>query len=487
MSVSQPTDELEVLPPPEMADLLQDIGEGLPPLVPKSIWEQAEFTLTIPPWKNSNPTPALPEFVDVYINSEFVGNYKFTAPIKPEELELSVSTRFLTERDHAIHYEVTLGHGSVDPSLELIVSVDKTPPVLNQTDDRLIFPQDIVLAKEISAHYLETHDDRVIAKIPDYVSAHAGDRFVWFWDREMYEYNDAGEYILPIEDIANPVTVIFEGDMLRARGDGIRFASYYIEDRTGNRSAHSRVFQTTAAVQPVPRNFPAPVVTGATGSGGSASLNPVNFTSGTTAVIPAAAVIYPDEEIWLVWGEKTSALHYRVQVDFDKRSCDITAEMISVSIGREGIPVRYEVLSNGATLNSNVLSLSVQSIPDNRFPTPQCEYVTGNMLSLSKVPAGGAPVTLAPWILMSTRHKVRLIVRQLQQQFALLYDYQVTVADTNNGIGHAKNVVIPKTFLNRLLVNQDFSVEAYISFDDGESWTPDTLPNFPVLRPKLIS
>lgn len=463
-------------------DMLPDIDGGQIHLIPKSAWS-SPLRVDFPMWNNSDPDPNIPETLTLFWNGEEVTTLSWTAPVPSDELTIMVPERFLQEGEHQLHYRVIPFSGISSESDKFTITIDKTAPMLNDIDSRLDFPDEID-RDGVTARYLENNADQLEAEIPLYTQPQVGDTLYWFWDKTIYENNLADSRTLSKDELTSPITVKFEGDMLRKRGDGPRFASYYIEDRSGNRSADSRIMQLNTSVQPAPRVLPFPQVLYASGTGANATLDPLKAISGTRCTIASNADIFPDEEVWLVWGNEGETGYQRIPVA-DQQQADIPMALVAACIGKK-IPVYYQVIDNEKTYDSDILNLTISLIPVERLTTPQCPLVKGGQLKLSEVPAGGAVITLAPWVMMTTDQRITLVATSnLNDSKDILLDrHQITMEELNSGIGQNGSVTISKAFLKSLVPNKSFDVEAFVSFDDGQSWPVVT--NFPRLTPLLV-
>lgn len=64
----------------------------------------------------------------------------------------------------------------------------------------------------------------------------------------------------------------------------------------------------------------------------------------------------------------------------------------------------------------------------------------------------------------------------------VLKNYAIEADDVENGIGARNDVVVLKSYLSTLLLNNPFTVHVNVSFNQGYSWV-----KFPVLSPQLES
>ncbi|MEE1920606.1 hypothetical protein V0R50_09145 [Pseudomonas sp. 148P] len=482
-----------VLAPAVVEALLDDIEGGQPNLLP---FEDtlAPLRVEIPMWGNSDPTADAPETLLLLWNGNEVGKRIWTTPVQPGELFLDIASEHLAEGVQSLEYWVKIYNGESAYGQPLPITIDKTAPVLGADQGALLFRQEVV-DHGVTVKYLEQNGDEVQAEIPTYREARAGDVLTWYWDTQPFEFNQVGSRTLGLDDIGQPLYLTFAGAMIRERGDGTRYVHYQVQDRAGTPPAASRPVGLEVCATPIPRELPWLNVIEADGIGEQQVLDPDKAVrSDIQVALDPDTVIHPGEEVWVQWGEPGTfgAFRGRLDTEADPRACWIPKANIAIAIGKTPV-LYYEVISAEELLPSTPQSVRVLTFPVGSMPTVQCAGHMGNgTLSLAGVPASGAKLTLQWWKLMSTDQMVRIVVSGISTtsgsiSYEALRDHRVTQAELGVGIGANGKVVIAKAFLAQLMLDQAFSVRVYVSFDLGETWPLEVAPNFPTLKPRLVS
>lgn len=483
-------DAAMLLDPPCVKALLEPVEGGQPNLLHIDDL-QVPLEVEVPEWQHSTPSPENPEKLELFWNGTVVGTKFWTSPILPGDLVLMVATEFLTEGQQRLEYRATLYNGEPQSSEPLLITIDTTAPTLGGEQGMLVFRPEII-DEGVTWQYLENCNDEVVAQVPDYRESWPGDTLTWYWDDEPFAYHKAGSRTLTLEDIGKPLELVFDGDLIRDRGDGQRYVHYEVTDRAGNPSVSSRPVPLTVCATPIPRELLWLAVMEAEGVGEELVLEPDKGRTGIRVVLDPAVVIYPDEEVWVQWDDPGSVADFQglLDKDGDPRLCRIPKESVIASIGKK-VTLQYEVKGPEGSLHSTPRSVRVSKVPSTQFPTVQCEGHTSRGLSLAEVAGSGARLTLVPWKLMTTDQMVRIVVTGVTPALETvahrsLYDHRVSEAELASGIGANDDVVITRAFLASLKIGEVFSVRVYVSFDRGETWPYEAAPNFPVLSVTLI-
>lgn len=486
----QPHEQSALLDPAWVDVALDDIEGGEPNLLPSGAWLKP-LRVDFPMWQNSFPEPGLEERLTLFWDGQEIDHKTWEKPVEPEELFLLVAQSHLGEGTHSVYYEVMTANGEVARSEPLTLTIDKTPPALGADRGALLFPPEVI-ADGVTDVWLEANHDRLLAQLPDYADARPGDTIVWYWDSEPFTYEWAGSMTLTQQDIGKLIHITFDGELIRERGDGERYVHYAIEDRAGNSSADSRPVTLQVAATPAPRELPWLEIEQAPGGGELITLDPWEARNGATVTLSSSVLIHPDEHVWVQWGEPGSFGAWRgpMNVHAGSRECLIPKATIAAGMGRQ-VPLYYEVEGPERTEMSERREVRLLLLDSGRFPTVQCQGLSGGRLSLASVPAGGARLTLATWVFMSTDQQITIRVAGVdgnQQPLAwdVLPRHQVTSQDLLNGIGANGQVTAARALLAKLKLNQNFRVMVYVSFDGGETWPPLEAPNFPTLNLTLV-
>lgn len=481
----------ELHKPPIVEDALDNIDGGEENLLPIAA-TQAPLRVEFEMWNISNPTPQTPEHLKLFWGGVQVSEKSWTAPVPPDDLYLMVAPGFMSEGVHSLHYEVTVYNGVTWPSEPFTLTVDKTAPLLDPIDERLVFPASVV-QDGVTAYYLESHGDQLQAQVPDYDELKPGDVVTWYWDQSPFSYEKVDARTLISDDIGEPLFITFEGQMIRDRGDGPRYSYYQVTDRAGNRSRDARPVTIEARATPVPRDLPWPDIQEAVGTGERVTLEPEKAAQGAMVTVADTAVVYPDEVIWMQWGEPGQLGAYRTAtpVVANTRRYAIPKEYVAPHVGKE-LPVSYEVVGPAQNFPSLIRKLRVNQLSTSRLPRVQCQGLSGGSLSLASIPANGAVLTQAAWILIATSQRVRIKVTAVATagqpiELVVLDNHAVTSSELASGIGSTGNVRISKAFMTQVRIGSVFAVNVYVSFDEGRTWPPPQAPNFPILNLTLIA
>lgn len=486
----QPDDELASLGPARVEIALEDIEGGEPNLLPAGAWLKP-LRVDVPIWPETDPAPGFAERLELYWDGKEIDSKSWEAPIPPHELFFLVPPLHLGEGSHVLHYVVVTPNGEVALSLPLTLTIDKTAPALGEGGGALLFPPEVI-ADGLTAQWLELNQDQVIARLPDYPDMRPGDTVHWYWDSEPFGFEWAGSLTLTAQDIPGEIPITFDGDLIRARGDGQRYVHYEIEDRAGNTGTGSRPVTLQVAATPLPRELPWLEIAQSPGGGEIIELDPWDAREGATVTLAQTVLIHPDEQVWVQWGEPgdTGAWRGQMNVLADPRQCLIPKSSIAAGMGKQ-LPLYYEVVGPQQTYPSERRQVRLLLIDPGGYPTVQCQGMSGTTLSLASVPAGGARLTLARWVLMSTDQMITIRVAGVAGNGQaidgdVLHRHQVTAQELLAGIGADGKVVAPKALLAQLKRNQVFRVMVYVSFDGGSTWPPLPAPNFPSLYLTLV-
>ncbi|WP_260961161.1 hypothetical protein [Pseudomonas citri] len=477
---------------------LPDVPGGEPNLLHRTAWSDPANPLRVEfkPWHDSPPVGSWTERVDVFLDDDennVIGFREWPLPMDPDDYFVEIAADKLPSGEHELSFIMTNFAGVAARSFPFTVTVDKTPPVL-ATDSKLIFPAEVLPPNKLTARYLELNGDELRAALPAYVAPRPWDRITWYWGATPGTQDQGGVIELDDRNYADPVVVTIPGDLIRSRGDGWRYVWYQAQDRAGNQSLRSEPVELEVAATPIPRDLPWPSVEGALGTGEQQTLDPLIPVNGVVFVqVPESAVIYPDEKVWVQWGEPGTLGATRIEqpVSSGSRRYQVEMRYLAAHIGRV-LPVSYGVIdAKGQEHPSVQRRLQVQTLPSQRLETVQCEGLSGGNLSYNAVPTEGARLTLKKWPLMTTDHWVLITMTGVNSSgqdssIEALRRRAVTEQETYAGIGFGTEVRVLKAFLNTLRRNAPLTGKVYVSFDGGKTWPPLAAPNFPLLQLTFI-
>ena len=141
-------------------------------------------------------------------------------------------------------------------------------------------------------------------------------------------------------------------------------------------------------------------------------------------------------------------------------------------------PVFYRVTPPGQTASedSTSFNLRIVPMPASRYPDTQCTQAQGSStLSLGRVPAAGADLTVAQWPFMAQGQLLTIVARGVRDSSG--GPISITVRPPEKVTGpefNAKRVtaILARTFLASLRLDENFTLEASVSFDGGETYWP---------------
>lgn len=430
-------------------------------------------------WHFSEPAPDAPDKLELFLiayGSTVIATQQWTAPIAPAERFIMLPKQYLLEGRHELYYRVTLGaSGTVDDSEIYPFTVDLSAAEFGSTDGQLQFPAEAL--DGVTARYLETHDDRLEATVPAYYPMSQGDVLKVYWEQQPLGSLLLYERELNADDIEAPLVLTFSGDQIRAHGDGPRYVTYKIADRSGNQTGLSRTVPLQVDAAPIPRYWPAPKVYDSSGAQLFGMLDPLQALTGVTVRIAADAVFYAGERVRVQWAEPGALGATQVVLSIVGNgpwSASIDKAWIGAHMGKP-LNVYYALHDDGSLPPSTVQTLQVGTIPKARFPTVQSRGASlgGGNLSVGQVPDSGDPVSLAPWPLAAARTQLLKLwavgtgANGSAASLTVIDGVAVTTTQVNSGVSTA----VPKAWLDGLQRGRPLRLFVNVSFDTGQTWT----------------
>lgn len=420
--------------------------------------------IEIPAWTDDWVTGSSSS-IRAYWDNTLIYEKKWTDEhIPPDDLLFDMPGDNLTPGLHELWYELTLSNGDIQDSDRLSVTIDLTPPVLGANQGQLIFD-----TATVTEQYLEEHGDELVGRVPPYGLGRAGDVITWYWNRDPFTVVAADvvtSRTLYREDIGQPLSVLFSGDMIRRRGDGDRYAFYQLSDRAGSKTAYSLPVRLATQAQPVSRFLPSPTVAEAFGSSTQSVLQAYDARAGATVVIPDDAVFKPGDVTTVQWAAPGSEGAYlAITPQSGGLRFSIPDTHIAQHMGK-AITVYYQV-AGGEPAQSENHTLTVMALESARFRTIQCTQPVGvvNLLSLSSV-VGQATFRLGRWTFMGPGQLVTVTLTGVGPDQVVLDNYRVVQADITTEWVEAN---VPKAVLEFFRVNEPLTVRVKVSFDGGTS------------------
>lgn len=473
--------------PPIVEAMLEDIADGQPNLLPVSALE-LPLRVEIPMWPISLPSEDSPEILKFYWNGVEHTTRTFTSKVLPEDLIIEVGAEYLLHGKPKLHYDVKIYNlEEAVPSYDLQLTIDREVPALGGDDGMLVFP-DEVLRNGVTAHYLEVNGDELEAQVPGYKAPEVGDTITCFWNRKLNEEEYANERTLTLADIGKPLTLVFDGQMIRDREDGVRYAYYRIKDRAGNQSSRARIVDLDVAAEIVPRHLPWPELPKASGAGATVTLDLSALSGDLFGVLPEGVEIYPEDTLTLQWGIPGELGALNIPESEIKGQFLIPRDKLAMQSGKT-LPFYYQVTTfDGQVLESVTPHRQVKVLPFRPYwPIPQINEAEVGYLKLSDI-TDRAHFRIETWTYVSTDHLLRLELQGTNlsgQAVAFSVEpYKVNEDDIKCGlIGEDNALFVPKTWLDTIKFGVLLRLTATVSFDGGHSWPPS--PNLGTLDLEL--
>lgn len=467
----------ELLERVAVPDVLPDIPGGQANLLPVAVLSNP-LRVIVPIWPITDPREGEPESLKVIWDGDVVDSDSWTGPIPADDLVREIPQNRLADGQHWIKYLVTNGSGDSSDSECYSVVIDRTAPVLSAARGQLLVVEDPDEIEQggLTDHYLDNHEDRLRVEIPLYDEPMPGDKILYYWDEEPDSDEEAGDFTLGSEHMGKPIYIDFARDLILARGNGVRYLRYVIEDRAGNRSAFARYLQLTVKVG-VARTWPPVQVEQTTGAGASLALELDDFHQPLLVLVPDEAVVYPGESVRVIWGSPGDYGYYTTDTEVAgrPRHYEIPVEKL-VGQSRTTISVNYQVevhLPDPVHLQVKALS--------KHLPQVQLDGNSGNGSDFSLTPVRDAyTVSLGTWRLIAQGQRITIWATGVSSNGGdaepcyVLDGHPVTASQAQRGIGSEGEVLLPRAFLVALLDNSPFTLHVAVSFDAGKNWI-----NFP--------
>ena len=135
-------------------------------------------------------------------------------------------------------------------------------------------------------------------------------------------------------------------------------------------------------------------------------------------------------------------------------------------------PVFYRLIGANGHVDSLPYNLRITPVPSANYPQINCTQADAGGLSLSRVPAAGADLTLGTWLFGKEGQLLTLVASGLtatgEVEEVILDSVPVTAEQAEKGV-QAK---LPRAFLQGLVMGERFTLSPRLSFDGGDYYTP---------------
>lgn len=450
---------------------LPDVAGGETHLLPRSAWSDTgnPLKVTFPAWENSSPSDKHHERIRVLLGQIEVATKEWSAPIAPDDLFVTIPSEKLPAGEHLLTYIVTVWTQVDQGSFPFTITVDKEAPLLVAQANALVFPPEV--ASAITSSYLAAHDDQVLASIPAYTDKKVGDVITWYWEASPQGSEAAGSLTVTADNLSAPLQAAFLGDVLRARENGERFATYRVSDRAGNESTLSTAVKLSVAIRP-PEARRHPTVKQIAGSAASGTLDPLRNQAGVTVVVPAEH-IDPGEVVTVDFigqgGENGLGSITGVQpISAGGLEFAISPALLAANIpvNNDGRKVSIYYWAGADVQHSEVYTLNLSALNNAQLPRINCKQAqTGSPATLSKnaVPSSGANLELPEWPFQATG--------QLMKVWADAAGTRTYFQDgTSLSTKGTFRSLLPKSYVQARTLNTSIKVGVSVSFDRGASY-----------------
>ncbi|MBT2341801.1 MULTISPECIES: hypothetical protein [Pseudomonas] len=211
-----------------------------------------------------------------------------------------------------------------------------------------------------------------------------------------------------------------------------------------------------------------------------------SITGGVSIKVPAEAVIGSEDTVQMHWeGYGDSGSHVADPTVGDPKRFYIPPRFVPANMGKR-LDVFYRVTPPGEpSYKSGVFDLEIKDIV-NGWPTLQIRSPASpdNKISLRAV-IDEVTFNLANWIFMAQGQRVKITATGLLavggEEIFNLREGDAEVVTEEEYLAGALSSRLPRSFLERLRLNQQFDVRVETSFDEGFSYKA-----FPMISPQLV-
>lgn len=460
-----------LLPAPATAPApLPDVAGGEIHLLPRSAWSDPgnPLKVTFPLWENSKPSPDDPEYIRIFLGDIEVAAKQWSAPIASNDLFVTIPSEKLPPGEHLLTYIVTIWSQTEQGSLPLTLTVDKEAPLLDAHADALIFPAEV--SSGITAAYLAAHHDQVLTSVPAYTEKKVGDVITWYWEVSPRGRDEAGSLTVTAENLGEPLHLAFSGEMLRARENGARFASYRVRDRAGNESTLSTPQEVLVNIRP-PEARPHPTVKEIKSDGPTGTLDPFRGVGGITVVVPAA-YIDPGEAVQVDFigqggaGGVGSVTHVIPASGNLELAIPAAVVAANIPVANDGRSVVIHYLAGADTQPSNNYILKLSALPAASFGKVTCAQAqvgSPATLSKSKLPSSGAVLQVGQWSYQAVGQPMKVWAEANGVRKDLLTGEPLKATGSFT-------YTVARAYIQQLAVNSTLRFYVSVSFDKGRSY-----------------
>lgn len=318
--------------------------------------------------------------------------------------------------------------------------------------------------------------DGLTIQVPTYPDMTVSDRILVRWR------SAASDTILPLRVdpstlVAGPVRLMLPAEVLTLSSGTSARLSYLYGRENASLSAEALPVDVV-----IPRTLRVPDVGGAQPDSTPAwgTLTALNAVDGVYINVPADTLA-PGETLEVHWAGKPPHGHYIARTPVRPENplrFFIPAQYVAANLGRgdrdesKRFDVFYRLTARGDHVDSPSYRLRIKPFASSAYPQITCLQASGSALSLARVPATGADLTLGTWYLAAPGQLLTVSLSGVSAEGpleAVIYDrVAVTAEQASTGV----KATLSKQVLEQLSIGTSFTLRASVSYDGGDYFTP---------------
>lgn len=318
--------------------------------------------------------------------------------------------------------------------------------------------------------------DGLTVQMPVYPSMAVSDRILMRW-RSPADDRILSVRVDPSSLVAGTITFRLAADALTLSSGATARLSYLY-----GREGASLSSEELAVDVIKPRSLNAPDVKGALPDSTPAwgTMTALDAIDGVYIEVPADTAA-AGESVEVHWEGKSALGQYIAKAPVKPENplrFFIPAQYVAANLGRgeldesKRFDVFYRLVGNQDHVDSVPFKLRIKPFETSAFPQITCDQASGTSLSLAKVPAAGADLSLGTWYLSAAGQLLTLTISGITATGPLEHVIRDRVAVTADEALNGVKAKLPKNVLEQLDVSSSFTLRARLSFDGGQYFTP---------------